>query len=50
MPKKSCKTNLLEFIDKVTNYLERGYLIDIIYTDFSKAFDKVSGVKLLANN
>ncbi|CAF0777708.1 unnamed protein product [Brachionus calyciflorus] len=39
---------LLEFMDKVTNYLDKGYLIDIIYTDFSKAFDKVSHVKLLA--
>ncbi|CAF1155240.1 unnamed protein product, partial [Brachionus calyciflorus] len=47
MQGKSCNTNLLEFIDRVTYELEKGNQIDIIYTDFSKAFDKVSHKKLL---
>jgi hypothetical protein len=47
MPGKSCTTNLLEFIDKVTHEIDQGNYVDIIYTDFSKAFDKVSHRKLL---
>lgn len=47
MPGKSCATNLLEFIDKVTYEIEQGNYVDVIYTDFSKAFDKVSHTKLL---
>ena len=47
VPKKSCATNLLEFLDRVTHELDRGKLVDVIYTDFSKAFDKVSHQKLL---
>ena len=28
-------------IEEVTNYLDSGYLVDVIYLDFQKAFDKV---------
>jgi hypothetical protein len=38
----------LEFIDRVTYEIEQGNYIDIVYTDFSKAFDKVSHKKLLS--
>ncbi|CAF0977191.1 unnamed protein product, partial [Brachionus calyciflorus] len=40
MPKKSCVTNLIETLDKITEALSSGYAVDILYTDFSKAFDK----------
>ena len=40
---KSCLTNLLIFMEKVTNFLDSGYPhpLDVIYLDFQKAFDKV---------
>ena len=34
MPCKSCATNLLEFIDKVTYEIEQGNYVDVIYIDF----------------
>ena len=39
---RSCLTNLLEFMEDVTDILDRGNCVDIIYLDFAKAFDKVS--------
>ena len=39
--KKSCITNLLEALDIMTMAMYEGYSIDVIYTDFSKAFEKV---------
>ena len=48
--KNHCLTNLLEFLEYVTQYtVDCGEAIDIIYLDFQKAFDKVSRVKLLKN-
>jgi len=38
---KSCLTNLLVFVEEVTNYIDRGHSLDVIYLDFQKAFDKV---------
>ena len=37
---RSCLTNLLVFMEEVTNYIDRGYPIDVIYLDFQKAFEK----------
>ena len=45
--KKSCLTNLLEFLDLVSNYVDQGIPVDVIYLDFQKAFDKVSHTKLI---
>ena len=45
--KKSCATNLLETLDIVTETLNRGFVIDLIFLDFAKAFDKVSHSGLL---
>ena len=39
---KSCLSNLLEFLEFVTDHVDQGRDVDIIYLDFSKAFDKVS--------
>jgi hypothetical protein len=41
MPGKSCTTNLVEFMDFVTEAVDKGKSVDIFYLDFSKAFDKV---------
>ena len=38
---KSCQTNLISFFDPVTSLVDCGNAVDIIYLDFSKAFDKV---------
>ena len=38
---KSCLTNLLTFLDRVTEELDDGGSVDVIYLDFAKAFDKV---------
>ncbi|CAF1100150.1 unnamed protein product, partial [Brachionus calyciflorus] len=47
LPNKSCSTNLLETIDFITEAISLGFSVDIVYTDFAKAFDKVSHQKLL---
>ena len=47
MPNRSCQTNLLEFLDKVLEMLDDNDPVDIVYLDFSRAFDQVSHVKLL---
>ena len=41
MKNKSCTTNLLEFMEKITEAADRGEPMDVIYLDFAKAFDKV---------
>ncbi|KAF7239250.1 RNA-directed DNA polymerase from mobile element jockey [Varanus komodoensis] len=38
---RSCQTNLVEFYDKVLRWLDGGDAVDVVYLDFSKAFDKV---------
>ena len=44
---KSCLTNLLETYDCIINLLESGAPVDLIYLDFSKAFDRVPHYRLL---
>jgi len=44
---KSCLTNLLEFFEDATSELDEGKSVDVLYLDFSKAFDKVPHVRLL---
>jgi hypothetical protein len=46
-PKRSCLTNLLEFLEYVTKHVDTGHPIDVIYLDFQKAFDKVPHQRLL---
>ena len=44
---RSCTTNLLEFLNNVTSSIDSGAPYDIIYYDFSIAFDKVPRERLL---
>lgn len=44
---KSCLTNLLEFMQMVSDGLDEGEPMDVLYLDFSKAFDKVPHRRLL---
>ena len=45
---RSCTTQLLEFMEEITETLDRGDNVDVIYLDFAKAFDKVPHQRLLA--
>ena len=38
---RSCLTNVLTFVDKVTGYLDSGVPVDTVFLHFAKAFDKV---------
>ena len=35
-----CLTNLLEFIEDVLSRVDHGEAVDVIFLDFSQAFDK----------
>ena len=43
-------TQLLETLDEITDAIEQGYDVDIIYRDFCKAFDKIPHQRLMKKN
>ena len=43
---KSCLTNLIETIDAITNAMNEGSRVVLIFLDFAKAFDKVCHASL----
>ncbi|KAK4814206.1 hypothetical protein QYF61_012443 [Mycteria americana] len=44
---RSCLTNLISFYNKVTRLTDEGKAVDVVYLDFSEAFDTVSHSILL---
>ena len=44
---KSCVTQLLEFMEDITEATDQGHEVDVIYLDYFKAFDKVTHKRLL---
>ena len=44
---KSCLSQLLEHHDEILKKLEKGENVDVIYTDFEKAYEKVDHITLL---
>ena len=47
LPNRSCVTNLLLFMDSLTEARDSGQITDAIFFDFSKAFDRVPHAPLL---
>jgi len=44
---RSCLTNILAFLDKVTDVVDKSSGVDVIFLDLAKAFDKVPHKRLL---
>ena len=47
VPNRDCMSNLLLALEEWTQTIELGYSVDLIYTDFTKAFDSISHKRLL---
>ena len=47
MAGRSCLTNLLEYLEALTKWLDEGAPVDVVYRDFAKASDKVPTERLM---
>ena len=47
LPKRSCQTNLLLYLELLTSCIDKGLDIDVLYLDFAKTFNKVPHKRLL---
>ena len=47
LPRKSTSTNLVAYLEYVTKKLDEGQPVDVLYLDFSKAFDRVPHRRLV---
>ena len=47
IPGRSCESQMLFCLDMWSKYLDEGLAVDIVYTDFQKAFDAVPHQRLL---
>lgn len=47
LPSRSTTLQMLRFMDILTNAVEGGNEVDVVYTDLEKAFDKISHDKLI---
>ena len=45
---RSCTTNLIDYLNKLTTAIDEGTSVDVVYLDFAKAFDKVPTKRLLS--
>ena len=45
---RSCLSNLLTFLESLTYHVDQGLPVDVLYLDFSKAFDKVKHQRLIS--
>ena len=45
---RSCLTNLIEFQNQLTQWIDQGMPCDVVFLDFAKAFDKVDHGRLKA--
>ena len=45
--RRSCETQLIEFIHQLSRHVEKGEQVDAVVMDFSKAFDKVAHNRLM---
>ena len=50
MPRRSCTTNLIDYLNVVTKTLDDGASFDAVLVDFQKAFDKVPFDGMLAKS
>ena len=44
---RSCTTQLLQLVDKISEIIDEGGAVDMVYLDFAKAFDTVPHQRLL---
>ena len=47
VPNRNCMTNLLTAVEDWSSMIDKGMAFDLIYTDFSKAFDSVPHERIL---